>query len=114
MKTERVSASKKAKKRCQLGEELPIFSATSNVDLYNLNLSVTTNIRNLLTPFIQQARRKRFSKPPHQMYGPKPNLNNNFSDIICDKDLVVKNKILKVNLLGLIRKIYPYYEKLKT
>ena len=28
----------------------------------------------------------------------KPNFNNDLSDIICDKDLVVENKILKVKL----------------
>ena len=29
---------------------------------------------------------------------PKPNFNNNLSDIKCDKDLVVENGILKVKL----------------
>ena len=29
---------------------------------------------------------------------PKPNLNNDLSDIICDKGLVIKNEILKVKL----------------
>ena len=29
---------------------------------------------------------------------PKPNFNNDLSDIICDKDLVVENGILKVKL----------------
>ena len=28
----------------------------------------------------------------------KPNFNNDLSDIICDKDLVVENEILKVKL----------------
>ena len=31
---------------------------------------------------------------------PKPNLNNGFSDIICDKDLVLEKKMLKVKLEG--------------
>ena len=29
---------------------------------------------------------------------PKPNLNNDLSDIICDKDYAFENKILKVKL----------------
>ena len=29
---------------------------------------------------------------------PKPNLNNDLSDIICDEDLFVENEILKVKL----------------
>ena len=29
---------------------------------------------------------------------PKPNFNNDLFDIICDKDLVVENEILKVKL----------------
>ena len=60
------------------GEELPIFSAVSNVDLENLNLSITTNIKNLLTLLIQQITK---------CMDPKPNLNNDLSDVICDKDL---------------------------
>ena len=36
-----------------LGEDLPIFSAVSNVDLENLNPSITTNIKDLLAVFIQ-------------------------------------------------------------
>ena len=30
--------------------------------------------------------------------GPKTNFNNDLSDIICDKDLVVENEILKLKL----------------
>ena len=29
---------------------------------------------------------------------PKPNLNNDLSDVICDKDIVVENKVLNVQL----------------
>lgn len=29
---------------------------------------------------------------------PKPNLNDDLSDIICNKDLVVENKISKIKL----------------
>ena len=29
---------------------------------------------------------------------PKPNFNNDVTDIICDKDLIVENEILKVKL----------------
>ena len=32
------------------------------------------------------------------MYGSRPNLNNDLSNIICDKDLVIENEILKVKL----------------
>ena len=62
MKKEHVIASKKTKtiKKSKtvidLGEDLPIFSAVSNVDLENLNLSITTNIKNLLAPLTQQIR----------------------------------------------------------
>ena len=70
MKKERVSKSKvtktetntKPKNVIDLGEELTFFSAVSNVDLENLNLSITTNIRNLLTPLRDKGQRdKRFS-----------------------------------------------------
>ena len=37
---------------------------------------------------------------------PKPNLNNDLSDIICDKDVVPENKIVKVKLKKLIKKIH--------
>ena len=49
MKKERVTASKKMKTITKpktvidLGEDLPIFSAVLNVDLENLNLSITAN-----------------------------------------------------------------------
>ena len=62
MKKEHVIASKKAETNTKpkavinLGEELPIFSAVSNVDMENLNLSITANIKDLLAPLIQQIR----------------------------------------------------------
>ena len=59
MKKEHVTASKrmktitKPKTVINLGEDLPIFFAVSNVDLENLNLSITKNIKDLLAPLIQ-------------------------------------------------------------
>ena len=59
MKKERVIASKKMKTITKpktvidLGEDLPIFSAVSNVDLENLNLLITANIKDLLAPLTQ-------------------------------------------------------------
>ena len=56
MKKERVIASKKtetiekSKTVISLGEDLPIFSAVSNIDLENLNLLITVNIKDLLAP----------------------------------------------------------------
>ena len=60
MKKEHVIASKKTKtiKKpntvTDLGEDLPIFSAVLNVDLENLNLSITANIKDLLAALTQQ------------------------------------------------------------
>ena len=60
MKKERVIASKKVKTITKpktvsdLGEDLAIFSAVSNVDLGNLNLSITANMKDLLAPLTQQ------------------------------------------------------------
>ena len=79
MKIERVTASKKTKSVTKpktvidLGEELPNFSPVSNVDLENRNLWISTNIKDLLAPPIPQ---------------------NDFSDIKCDKYLVVENEIV--------------------
>ena len=61
MKKERVIASKKItitkpKTVIDLGEYLPVFFAVSNVDLDNLNLSITANIKDLLAPLTQQIR----------------------------------------------------------
>ena len=56
MKKERVIPIKKMKAITKpetvidLGEDLSIFSAVSNVDLENLNLSITVNINDLLAP----------------------------------------------------------------
>ena len=60
MKKDRFSTSKKRKtktttkpkKVIELGEDLPSFSAVSRVDLENLNLSIITNIRDLLTSLV--------------------------------------------------------------
>ena len=62
MKKKRVTASKKTettkpKTVIDLSKNLPIFSAVSDVDLENLNLSITTNIKHFLAPLIQQIRR---------------------------------------------------------
>ena len=60
MMKERVIASKKmktiakSKNVIDLGEELLIFWAVSRVDLENLNLSITANIKDLLAPITQQ------------------------------------------------------------
>ena len=60
MKKERVIASKKMKTIAKpknvidLREELLIFWAVSRVDLENLNLSITANIKDLLAPITQQ------------------------------------------------------------
>ena len=69
------------------------------MDLENLNLSITTNIKDLLAPLIQQITEIRdFLNLRTKCIDPKANFNNDPSDIICDKDLVVENKILKVKL----------------
>ena len=76
-KKKRVNASKKTKTITKpktvidLDKNLPIFSALSNIDLENLHLSITTNIKDLLASLIQQIREKRFSKSSRQMYEPK-------------------------------------------
>ena len=69
------------------------------MDLENLNLSRTTNIKDLLAPLFQQIREIRdFLDLRTKCIDPRPNLNNDLSDTICDKDLVVENEILKVKL----------------
>ena len=101
MKKERVIASKKMKTITKpktvidLGEDLPIFSAVSNVDLENL-LSVTANIKDLLAAITEQIRE--FLNLHAKCMDRKLNFDNNLSDIISDKDLVVENEILKVKL----------------
>ena len=74
-----------------LAKNYQFFSA---VDLESLNLSITTDIKDLLTLVIQQVR---------EPYTPnictqKQTLIVNLSNIICDKDLVLENQILKVKL----------------
>ena len=105
MKKDRVIASKKLKTITKpktvidLGKDLPIFSAVSNVDLENLNLSITANIKDLLAPLTQQIRELRdFLNLHTKCMDRKLNFDNNLSDIICDKDLVAENEILKVKL----------------
>ena len=105
MKKEHINASKKTKTITKpktvinLDEDLPIFSAVSNVNLENLNISITANIRDLLAPLIQQIREIRdFLNLCTKCMDPKPNFNNDLTDIICDKDLVVESEILKVKL----------------
>ena len=45
---------KKPKRVINLGKDLPICSTVSNVDLENLNLSITANIKDLLAPHTKQ------------------------------------------------------------
>ena len=104
MKIERVTASKKIKTVTKpkavidLGEELPIFSPVSNVDLGNLNLLLTTNIKDLSAPLIPQIRDvKDILNLRTKCIDRKPNFNNDFSDIKCDKYLVVENEIVSAN-----------------
>ena len=87
MKKERVTASKKMKTIAQpktainFGEDLPIFSAVSNVRLEKLNLSITTNVNDLLAPLIQQIRNRRdFLDRRTKGMDPRLNLNNDLSD----------------------------------
>ena len=65
MKKEHVTAGKKTKTETIMkpknvinpSEESPIFSTVSNVNLENLNLSITTNIiKDLLTLLVQHVR----------------------------------------------------------
>ena len=89
----------KPKTVIDLGEDLPIFSAVSNIDPENLNLSITANIKDLLESLTQQIRELRdFLNLQTKCMDRKLNFDKNHSDIICDKDLVVENEILKVEL----------------
>ena len=80
MKKNPANASKKTKTITKpktvidLDEDVPIFSAVSNVDLENPNISITDQQRSLSTTYSANQRDKRFSKPSHQMYGPKTKL----------------------------------------
>ena len=100
MKNERVTSSKKTETITKpetiidFGEDLPIFFSVSNVDLENLNVSITTSIKDLLVPLIQQIRKIRDSLNLRtKCTDQRPNLNNDLLHIACDKDLVVKNDI---------------------
>ena len=105
MKKEHVTASKKTKAITKpktvidLDKDLPIFSAVSDVDQENPNVSITTNIKGPLAPLIQQIIEIRdFLSFSTICMDSKPNFNNDLSDTVRDKDLVVENEILKVNL----------------
>ena len=93
MKKNPVKASKKTKTITkpktviELDDDVPIFSAVSNVDLENLNISITANIKDLLVSLIQQIRGIRdFLNLHTKCMDPKPNFNNDLTNIICDKD----------------------------
>ena len=61
--------------------------------------SITTNIKDLLKPLTQQTREMNdFLNLHTKCIDPKLNLNNALSDIICDQDLLIENKIFKVKL----------------
>lgn len=69
------------------------------MNLENLYLPITTNIRDLLTQLIQQFKGiKDFQNLHNNCMDPKPNLNGDLPDIICNKDLVVEDEISKVKL----------------
>ena len=62
-------------------------------------MSITANIKYLLAPITQQIRELRDFLKFHTKYmHPKLNFDNNLSDIISDKALLVENEILKVKL----------------
>ena len=79
--------------------DLPIFSAVSNVDIENVNFSITANIKDHLARLTLQIREVRdFLNLHFKCMGRKLNFDNDLSDITCDKDLVVENDILKIKL----------------
>ena len=99
MKKERVIESKKMKTITKpktvidLGEDLPIFSAVSNVDLENVNLSITANIKDLLAPLTQQIRELRdFLNLQTKCIDRKLNFDNTFLILY-----VTKIQLLKMN-----------------
>ena len=64
----------KPKTVIDLEEDVSIFYAVSNVDLDNLNISITANIKDLLAPLIQQIREMRdFLNLCIKCMDPKPN-----------------------------------------
>ena len=94
MQVKKTKTITKPKTVIDFGEDLPFFSAVSNVDLENLNLSITVNIKDLLAPLNQQIRELRdFLNLHTKCMDQKPNFNNDFFDITCDKDLLVENEI---------------------
>ena len=63
-------------------------------------MSITANnCKDPLAPLTQQIREVRdFLNVYTKCIDQKPNFNNDLSDIICDKDLLAENEILKVKL----------------
>ena len=61
MKKESATACKKTKTITKLktfidlGEDFPIFFVVSNVDMENLNLSITATIKDLVAPLISKS-----------------------------------------------------------
>ena len=89
----------KPKTIIDFGEDLPVFSAVSNFDPENLNLSITVNVKYLLAPpTLQLSELRDFLNLHTKCMDRKPNFNNDLSDIIRDKDLVVANEIIKLKL----------------
>ena len=91
----------KPKTVIDLGKNLRMFSAVSNVDLesFNIYIYITTNIKDLLALLILQIREIRdFLNLRYKRMDPKPNFDIDLPDITCDKDLVVENEILKGKL----------------
>ena len=62
-------------------------------------MPINANLKDLLAPLTQQIRELRdFLNLHTKCMDRKLNFDNNLSDIISDKDLVVQNEILKVKL----------------
>ena len=99
MKKEHVIASKKITITVitviDPGEDLPIFLQFRML----IWRTLIANIKDLLAPLTQQMRELRdFLNLPTKCMDRKLNFDNNLCDIICDKDLVVENEILKIKL----------------
>ena len=61
--------------------------------------TLIANIKDFLAPLTQQIRELRdFVNLPTKCMDRKLNFDNNLCDIICDKDLVFENEILKLKL----------------
>ena len=66
--------------------DLPIFSAVSNVDIENVNFSITANIKDHLARLTLQIREVRdFLNLHFKCMGRKLNFDNNLSDITVTK-----------------------------